>query len=362
MSEIDYRALRLCTERAEVGPLAKRRALAKLEKAWKAGGMGYPANEPEEWKWRMCEARMMLGYFEDWEGWQYRNRWARSLWFNYKKGAWQGQEGDIWVFGEQGLGDEILFSQAIPDAQRLCKGLVTVECEPRLVSVFERSFGVRAVPVSIEALDSGKDGRIMSLATPCPWIPMGDLLRNFRRFPQQFKRAPWLIPDPLEVKKYEKYKGRTAIVWRGAQGEWPWQKIARLFKDPISLQYDQRPDELVEKPELDVRNDVEGILGLLASVDQLVGPSNTAIHMAGAIGTKVEVVLAPLNGRRKNQLPFRYFGIPGSQKSMWYGDHLTRWDSLEKYENSLRMAARDKPAVSKVQDSLSGAGAREARA
>lgn len=342
LREIDYLALRLTIERSTVSRLSKSRALAKIEKAWKRGEMFYPPDEADDWKWRLCEARMMLGWFEDWGGWQYRNRWAKSLWHNWTKGtgAWQGQEGDIWVFGEQGLGDEVLFSQAVPDAQALCKGKVTLECEPRLVSVFERSFGCAAVPVKIEKTESDKDGRKMSLDSPVPWIPLGDLLRNFRRYPQQFKRKPWLVPDPKEVKKYECYKGRTAICWRGAQGEFPWKRIAELVRDPISVQYDQREDEEVERPGLDVRGDVEGLLGLLANVDVLIGPSNTAIHMAGSIGTRTEVILAPMNGRRKNQLPFRYYGIPDSQKSIWYGDHLTRWDSLEKFkrENPLRLA------------------------
>jgi hypothetical protein len=318
----------------------------KLDRSWRRGELFHPEMETDDWKWRLCEARLMQGEFGDWEGWQYRNRWAKSLWFNYKKGsgAWQGGEGDIWVMGEQGLGDEVLFSQAIPDAAKQCKGSVTVECEPRLKSVFERSFGVKAVPVKIEETESGKDGRVMSLDTPCPWMPLGDLLRNFRRYPQQFKRSPWLVPDPGQVRRFDGYKGRTAICWRGAQGEWPWERIAELVPDPVSVQYDQREDERVEKVEgLDVREDVEGLLGLFANVECLIGPSNTAIHLAGSIGCKVEVILAPLNGRRKNSLPFRYFGIPGSQKSIWYGDYLTRWDSLEAYRraNTLRL---EKPA------------------
>jgi hypothetical protein len=40
------------------------------------------------------------------------------------------------------------------------------------------------------------------------------------------------------------------------------------------------------------------------------------------------------SGRRKNPLPFRYYGIRGSRKSMWYPDCLTRYESLEDYRRN----------------------------
>jgi len=38
------------------------------------------------------------------------------------------------------------------------------------------------------------------------------------------------------------------------------------------------------------------------------------------------------SGRRKNALPFRYFGIRGSRKSIWYPDCLTRYENLADYK------------------------------
>lgn len=328
--------MRLLAQRAEGGKSVSRGLqVRKIDKLWKLGKLAYPPNLDDEWWWRMAEARFMLGDFSDWTGWENRNRWSKGLWHNHE-GSWQGQESDIWVYGEQGLGDEILFSQAIPDAQKLCKGTVWYECEPRLVSVFKRCLPCNPVPQNMESDPNGVMLRVMR-SQNLPWFPLGDLLRNFRKYPVQFPRKPWLWPDPEQVKRFEKYRGRTAIVWRGAQGFYDWKDIAGLVEKPLSLQYDQRPDEDVEVPDLDVKNDVEGLLGLLANVDRLIGPSNTAIHMAGAIGTKVDVILAPLNGRRKNMLPFRYYGIPDSQKSIWYPDTLTRWESLEHYKRSVRL-------------------------
>jgi hypothetical protein len=336
LREIDYQALRLITQRAEGGgALKKELALKRLEKLWKQGKLGYPQDEPEEWKWRLCEARMMLGDFKDWTGWEFRNTWAKGLWYN-PRGSWQGQESEVWLYGEQGIGDEILFSQAIPDMKVLNNETIHYECEPRLVSVFNRCLPVNAVPVRIEQCpNSGADMRLMT-TTKLPWFPLGDLLRNFRRVKQQFPRKPWLWADPDQVKRFERYKGRTAVVWQGAQGIYTPEEIGSLVKDPLCVQYDHKGE--MEVPEgLDLRGDIEGIMGLLANCDRLIGPSNTAIHLAASMGVKVDVILAPLNGRRKNMLPFRYFGIPDSQKSIWYPDTLTRWESLEHYKNCVRL-------------------------
>ena len=329
---IDIAALMLITERADIPPLAKAYSKKKLLKQYKKG-MAYPENEPEEWQWRMTEARMMLGEFSDWNGWQWRNPWAKGLWMN-PQGSWKGQECErIWIFGEQGVGDEILFASVLPEVPKHYKGEIMFECEPRLAGVFKRSLPVTPVDVFLKKSESGKDVRVPRMDHGYPWLPLGDLVRNFRKYPVQFSRKPWLIPDPEKVEKYRAYKGRTAIVWRGAQGQWPWQEIAKLYPDAVSLQYDQRDDELVERPPFDPKADIEDIFGLLANVDRLVGPSNTAVHMAASIGTKVDVVLAPLtSGRRKNALPFRYFGIRGSRKSIWYPDCLTRYENLADYK------------------------------
>lgn len=334
---IDLAALLLITDRSNIGPMHKRLAKKKLEKQYRKG-MAYPENEPEEWQWRMTEARMMLGDFSNWQGWEWRNVWSKGLWLN-PKGSWQGRpEAEIWVYGEQGIGDEILFSQVLPDAQKQCQGKLIFECEPRMVSVFARSFegmNIHPVPVRLKVSENGLNVRHLKSDHGLPWMPVGDLLRNFRKHHVQFKREPWITPDPEKVEKYGGYKGRVGIMWRGAQGVYDWKSFRDLYPDAVSLQYDQKDDELVERCPFDQKEDVEDLLGLIANLERVVGPSNTAIHMAASMGVKTDVVLAPMNsGRRKNALPFRYFGIPGSRKSIWYPHSLTRYESLEDYKRN----------------------------
>lgn len=333
--EIDYRALRLLTERAIDGSrLKKDQHLRKFDKAWREGKLGYPKETPPEWKWRMCEARMMLGNYSDWSGWEYRSDWSAGMWHSpgetrhTKEGpvkqtpAWQGQFVDVLhVYGEQGVGDEVCFSQVLEDVKPKV-GQIYLETDKRLCPVFERSLGIKCIPSYM------KDGERYFRSTKYPWIPLGELLRNFRRHPSQFKRKPYLTALPEQVEKWKSLKGRTGLSWRGAQGSYPLKEISSLIKNPLGLQYDLAWDEEVERPELDLRDDLEGILGLLSNLDRLVTVSTSIAHFAAALGVKTDLILAPLNGVRQNMLPFKW-GLGG--KSVWYGDHVRVFPNLKAY-------------------------------
>jgi hypothetical protein len=55
---------------------------------------------------------------------------------------WNGDSGKrIVVYGEQGIGDEIMFASCVPDLQAMSE-LVVLDCHPRLTTLFKRSFGV----------------------------------------------------------------------------------------------------------------------------------------------------------------------------------------------------------------------------
>ena len=323
--EIDYRALRLLTKRS-VGttPLKLEMALKRLDKAWREGRLGYPEDEPWEWKWRMCEARLMLGDYSDWSGWEYRSDWSAGLWHN-PEGSWQGERVKrLHVFGEQGVGDEVCFAQVLPDIRGLCDE-VLFETDPRLVGVFNR-LGVNAVPAYFE------DGVRKFRAPEDPWMPLGDLLRNFRRSLGAFKREPYLVAENPGA--WAAYKGRVGISWRGAQGSYRLEEFQKLYPEAIGLQYDLAWDEEVETPELDLRNDIEGLFGLLMNLERVVTVSTSVAHFAAALGVKTDVILAPLNGIRKNLLPFKWWCEPMAGQTPWYGPHVRVFKNLDEYRRT----------------------------
>jgi hypothetical protein len=244
--------------------------------------------------------------------------------------AWQGQFVEkLHVYGEQGVGDEVCFSQVLEDVAKKV-GQIYLETDKRLCAVFERSLPVKCIP-SHQAVEQGERVRYFR-SVSLPWIPLGDLLRNFRRHVSHFKRTPYLKALPEEVAKWSSVKGRTGISWRGAQGSYPLEEFKKVTKDPLGLQYDLAWDEEVERPGLDLRNDLEGILGLLSNLERLVTVSTSIAHFAGALGVKTDLILTPANGIRQNILPFKW-GSGG--RSAWYGDHVTVFPSLKAYQQSL---------------------------
>jgi hypothetical protein len=325
MREVDYRALRLLTQRSvDARGLKLELALKRLDKAWKQGRLGYPVDEPTDWKWRMCEARFLLGDYSDWSGWEYRDEWPAGLWHN-PEGSWQGQKvSRLFIFGEQGIGDEVCFSQTLLDLKGLADEIV-FETEPRLVPILERSLGVKAVPARFEG------GRRKFKKPDGPWMPLGDIPRNFRRSLQAFKRRTYLVALPGEVEKYKAYLGRIGISWRGAQGSYKVEEFKKGIEKPLSLQYDLAWDEEVETPSLDLRGDLEGLLGLLSNLERLVTVSTSAAHFSAALGVKTDLILAPMNGVRKNMLPFKWLCEKTPGKTPWYGDHVRIFRNLDEY-------------------------------
>jgi len=328
--EIDYRALRFITERTDCSRLKKEVLLRNLESKWREGRL-FKGRDPTSHKWRMCEGRMMLGDFTDWEGWQYRDPWAAGMWHNSKtvvEGSkpWDGLPCEhLYVIGEQGVGDEIFFGQCLPIALKIAKK-VTFEGDPRLEKAIRR-MGVHEFVASNYVENNNVIQRTMLKIDAECWMPLGDMPRVFcgvklASTGEQIMAPPfsrnYLAADPLEVKKYERYKGRVGISWRGAQGHYKVREFREIAgAGALSLQYDQSPLEQVEKPDIDLRGDIEGVLGLLANLEKVITVSTTVAHFASAMGVRAEVILAPFNGRHKNILPFRWgrgFGKP----SCWY--------------------------------------------
>lgn len=289
----------------------------KLWKAWRQGRL-WRGNEPAHQRWRLCEARLTLGEFGDWDGWEYRDPWVAGLWHNpdrFSVPVWDGMKtGTLYVFGEQGLGDEIFFASCLGEAIKRSDKVI-LETEPRLMSIFERSFPVECR--SCEIVEVGdKRGRQQKEPEGDHWIPFGELPRIFRkRLP--FPCGPYLKPDPAEMRKYERYRGRTGISWRGAQGEYRWEELASLADRPLSLQYDHEWDCDLERPELDLHYDLEGLMGLLANLRKVITVSTTVAHLSAAMGVDTTVILAPPNGRNANRFAWKWFAV--NNRSAWYG-------------------------------------------
>src|SRR5260221_161445 len=78
------------------------------------------AGDKKEWMFRLCAARLLRGDYSDWSGWEFRNEWSQATRLPNPNKRWEGEEvKTMAVFGEQGIGDEIMFGSCIPDVQKL---------------------------------------------------------------------------------------------------------------------------------------------------------------------------------------------------------------------------------------------------
>jgi tetratricopeptide (TPR) repeat protein len=232
------------------------------------------------------------------------------------------------VFGEQGLGDEVLFANALPDliADVGADGTVSIVVEPRLVPLFQRSFPtakvdghqtykvehrtIRGAPLVEEAK-----------AIDC-WAPMGSLLRRYRRTLDAFPgRERFLTPDPDRVAYW---KGQlealgggptVGIVWKSLLNDSgrrrffsPFERWRPILSTPgvsfVNLQYGDCAAEIAEAkaalgveiwtpPGIDLKNDLDEVAALSAAVDLVIGPANAATNIAAAVGAPVWFISIP---------------------------------------------------------------------
>lgn len=257
-------------------------------------------------------ALLMLRRWE--EGWK---EYAASLGVSrtrrqYGVPDWDGEKGTIVVYGEQGIGDEILFASCISDLMRTNE--VVIDCDPRLVGVFERSFGCKVYGTRF------KDQTPLVEEVKIDYqMAMGDMPRFFRNSEAAFPGTAYLTPDPercvqwralfdsLEygsinpVMRRNQPKGkRIGIAWQGGilnterhARSFDLDVFAPLFDLPhtfISLEYDE-PD-LKGYP---IRHfgravnkgvDYDETLALINELDLVICVTTTAVHAAGALGVE----------------------------------------------------------------------------
>ncbi|CAO3447270.1 hypothetical protein [Azospirillum argentinense] len=217
----------------------------------------------------------------------------------------------LFIWREQGVGDEFLFASCYADAIRQAGGVV-IECEPRLLPLFARSF-----PKATVRAEQPLRGRALVETVDCDLhIPAGSLPRCLRGGLADFPpRSSWLFPDPARVlERRRQLDGiggdlRVGIAWRSQlmtmERQWaylPLDDWGPVLGVPgvtfVNLQYDDCEAEILraearfgvpiyELERLDLKNDFEGTAALTANLDLVIAPANSVAELAGALGVPV---------------------------------------------------------------------------
>jgi Flp pilus assembly protein TadD len=238
--------------------------------------------------------------------------------------AWTGgplKRARLLVRAEQGIGDQILFAGLIPELAARAEtegGGIILECEPRLVSLFARSFPKAAVrPAAIKNIGGtpvADYGWLKAAGGATAAVLMGSLPKYLRPTPQSFpKPHQFLIADPQERARwraiFEKAPGKKiiGISWRSGKfgdGERAlqyaplrdWADFLRMHDAVfVCAQYGARDEEIaaleqmsgrkILVPEnLDQKNDLDRTCAMLSALDVLVSAPTAVSWLAASAG------------------------------------------------------------------------------
>jgi tetratricopeptide (TPR) repeat protein len=229
------------------------------------------------------------------------------------------------VSAEQGIGDQIMFASVIPDLVARAKadgGAIVVECEPRLVALFARSFPDAAVHASkIEMRGGALRARydwLKAAGGANAFIELGSLPKILRRALGEFPDPnSFLIPDAEEAARWRTIlpnaSARTGICWRSGMSGGSrslqyapldaWAAFIRELPGAIvCAQYDANPEEIAAlqtasgrgifvPPQLDQKNELDRTVAMLSVLDAVVSAPTAVSWLAAACGTPTIKVL-----------------------------------------------------------------------
>ena len=245
--------------------------------------------------------------------WRLRREEKNFIPLNTSKPRWDGfTKHRVFVWREQGIGDWIMFSSMIPELHASVEKVI-VECDPRVIPLFQRSFSeeIQFITDRTEISEDDYDSH----------LPIGSLPFHFRKELDDFKKSSqgWLQADPTRTQKTRQkiIKAETqkiiGISWktyslslnsylRNIKLEdllLPLKDLDFIF---VNLQYGDVSEEItnlkanhgidvLEIPDLDVFNDIDGLAAIISACDYVISIDNLNPHLAGALNVRTQLLL-----------------------------------------------------------------------
>ena len=235
---------------------------------------------------------------------------------------WDGaplDEGKLLVYGEQGLGDEVMFASMFHEL----KERAVLLCDARLGALFARSFPALEIVAEPRATQRQ---RVVALAGIRCKAAAGSLGRRLRRSPADFpQHRGYLVTDPRKVQAWrerlpEDGKLRIGLSWKGgvqktgrSRRSLSLAQLEPLLALPgiawVSLQHEDDSNEPRILRFAEATRDMDELASLIGALDLVVSVCNTNVHVAGALGKQV-LVMAPF-------VPEWRYGMSG-ERMIWY--------------------------------------------
>src|SRR5258706_10728099 len=232
------------------------------------------------------------------------------------------------VVGEQGLGDEVLFANILPDLDEAvgADGKLIIALEKRLVPLFQRSFPKALVGGHATYSVDGRTVRAAPFVTDWDsvdlWTTIASPLRRFRRAVAEFpNRDRFLVADPARIAHWRAVLQtapagpKVGLLWKrmkldGARARFfspfaDWQAVLRTpGVSFVNLQYCDFADEIARAkaefdvdiwtpPGIDLKDDLDDVAALSCALDLTLGFANATSNIASACAAPTWSISVP---------------------------------------------------------------------
>ena len=230
------------------------------------------------------------------------SRKVRSIsYFSDKLELWHPDKkfNSVLVLGEQGIGDEIMYSSLISDLidTKIKVGLLM---DRRLKGLLSRSLG------NHEFIDNQEEAIHRGYSS---YIPLASLCKFFRNSKDDFEKNNFYLQSDEKILKklitnYKSKKPKIGISWHtesfshGTQRNIKLSKLIHLLRneniDFINLQYGDRGTEINRlskklkrniflNDNIDNKNDIDGLSAKIEACDIVISIDNSTLHLAGSL-------------------------------------------------------------------------------
>jgi len=303
-------------------------------------------------RWNRSLARLEMGDYGGFDDYGWGKRAEVRMDRNYsdqKTPEWDGKPGQtVIVYGEQGIGDEIMFVSMLPDLMRDCK-MVVFDCHKKLHKLFCASFPELDIYPTREdenimwPLMAGPNGKPVNRYPVDAKVAIGDLGKFYRRSIDAFPGTPYIKASTKSALKwaatlaemFPDNKPVIALNWIGGHKKTrvdvrsmsleAWLPILQQDAHFVSLQYTKCEDEIAafeakhgirihHLPQAAYSDHYDDVAGVVGSVDLVLTCCSSVVHLAGSMGVPCWV-LTPSRPAWRYRLDLDY--MP------WYGKTVT---------------------------------------
>ena len=283
------------------------------------------------------------------------------------------------VYGEQGLGDEVLFGNILADTLAALgpEGHLIIALEGRLVSLFQRSFPTATVIPHKSLRHLNRFYRGIDLPEPAReidfWTPLGSLFRAFRKTLADFPATPgFLKPDPERVVHWRSALAESGpgpyvgVLWKSmkmtgsrVRGYSPFELWSPILTTPgvrfVNLQYGDATEDLAAArargfdiwtpPGIDLKMDLDDLAALCFALDGVMGPSTATTNLAAGAGARVWLSAGPGSWTRfgSDQYPC----YPSAR--VFHAEQFGQWEPvMEQMAEAMREALLPAPDADRI--------------